>query len=65
MVFKSFEGEKLQLMAELSHTIISRVRLKYKELRSITDELKETKTRKCDKLVSISSFYIIHAVALD
>ena len=65
MVFKSFGGEKLKMVAELSHTIISRVRLEYKELRTSTDELKETKTRKCNKLVSISSFYIIHAVVLD
>ena len=45
MVFKSFGGEKLQLVAELSHTNISRVRLEYKELCTSTDELKETKTR--------------------
>ena len=65
MVLSHLEVKNQQLVAELSHMITSSVRLGYKELHTSTDELKETKTRKCNELVSISSFYIIHTVALD
>ena len=52
-------------MGELSHGVtISTVRLEYKSCTS-ADELKENKTRRFNKLVLISSFYIIHAIALD
>ena len=51
------------VMTELCYTAILRVRLEYKELCTSTNELKENKTKRYNKLVS--SFYIIHAVALD